>query len=85
METGYRSPRDGPDILMKVNQHFKLIETSGEIRELRGKLNQFEKRLDAENSRINDLWKATRLWFVIISLILGGMNIAILIMNSVQY
>lgn len=60
------------DILARVGQHFHLIETSGDVRQLEGELRQLDKRID-------DQWKAIKLWLVIISLFLGGLNIAILI------
>ncbi len=69
------------DILMKIGQHYNLIETSGDVRQLEGELKQLDKRLDEASKRIDDQWKAMRLWIMIISLILGGLNITILIVT----
>ena len=82
MGAQYQRSLNQSDVLTMVNQHFKLIETSGELKELRRQLNQFEKRMETTHERINDLWKATKLWFMIISMILIGVT---LIINLIQY
>ena len=78
------------DTLMKALERaierYNLIELSGDQRQLEGELKQLDKRLDDNSQRIDDVWKATKLWIMIITLILGGMNIAILVVTlSMQH
>ena len=67
------------DILQKVGRHFKLMETSDEVSRLDGQFRQLDKRLDEISKRIDDQWKSVRLWLMIVGIILGGLNIALLV------
>jgi hypothetical protein len=72
---------DETTILAKVGKHFNLIETSSEVKGLRGEITQISKRLDDTNSRICDQLKAVRLWITMISLVLGAITIVVLVMT----
>lgn len=73
------SGQDKSDILAKVGEHFHLIETSGDLKHLEGEFTQLDKRLGEISKRIDDQWKSVRLWLMIVGIILGGLEIALLV------
>jgi len=73
------SRQNESDILAKVGKHFHLIETSGDVRHLEGEFEQLDNRLGEINKRIDDQWKAVRIWLMIIGIVLAGLNTALLI------
>ena len=73
------SRQDESNILAKVGKHFHLIETSGDVRQIGGELTQLDKRLGEISKRVDDQWKAMRVWIMILSFILGGLSIALLV------
>lgn len=73
------SRQNESDILAKVGKHFHLIETSGDVRHLEGELEQLDNRLGEISKRMDDQWKAVRLWLMIIGIVLAGLNTALLI------
>ena len=73
------SGQDESDILAKVGEHFHLIDTSGDLRHLEGEFTQLDKRLGEISKRIDDQWKSVRLWLMIVGIILGGLEIALLV------
>ena len=69
------------DILQKVGDYYltEIMGTPGEVNRLEGQFKQLDKRLDEIGARIDDQWKAVRLWLMIVGIVLGGLNVALLV------
>ena len=67
------------DYIRKELEYYHLTETPGDVRYLEGEFNQLDKRLGEISKRIDDQWKAVRLWLMIVGIVLGGLNIVLLI------
>ena len=64
-----------------IAQRYNLIEFSGDLRQLEGEFKQLDKRLDDSNKRIDDIRQATKVWIMIITIILAGLNITVLVVT----
>lgn len=63
----------------KSTDHYRLIETFGNVEHLKGEFTQLDKRLDEIGKRVDDQWKSVRLWLMLVGIILGGLEIALLV------